>query len=399
MSGLSRFANAVSKANIDVPPDQLKNFYENQTITQVFKKRPTRLQSNVNRRSISQSEPFAKVYADTMFFTSKKENNKFALICYVDGFSKYGFVYYLPLKGGKDEKTSVSVADGVKSVREYLGLIKEDYDAEPSVITTDDGSEFSSAFVAELKSRGINHRYGIAGDVLKNPIAERFNYSMRLLIEKFRSTYNPKEINEKIVNQILEKYNNLPTKGTGGVSPLGALSRVDDVKKFYRDRRGRQSRALINKFPEGTHVRISLKKITDPFAKTLRQNWSTKVYRVSKFDKRRQRYIVDGKEYIPEELLKVDKDLLDQYDMFFKIVKNVKDFEKPVRRIVAKEVEVSEKEKKIQEIASLSVKEFNDIAIKAGYVSPSNPKKSSLTSGTRLEKAKKIVGRLFPNLQ
>jgi len=176
---------------------------------------------------------------------------------------------------------------------------------------------------------------GIAGDVLKNPFAERFNYSMRLLIEKFRSTFdenandekpNKSAINEKMVNQILEKYNNLPTKGTGGLSPIEALEKVDDVKTFYRTRKSRQSRALINRFPEGTNVRISLKKITDPFAKTLKQNWSTKVYTVSKFDRRKQRYIVDGQPYIPEEL--VNKDLLDQYDMFFKIMKKPQDFEK-----------------------------------------------------------------------
>jgi transposase InsO family protein len=393
MSGLSRFMNAVSNANIIISPEELKRFYENQTITQIFKKRSVRLQSNINRRSISQTEPFAKVYADTMFFTSKKEQQKFALICYIDGFSKYGFAYYVPLKGG-DEKTSVSVSDGVKSVREYLGLIKEEFDAEPSVVFTDDGSEFSSAFVAELKSRDIDHQYGIAGDVLKNPIAERFNYSMRLLIEKFRSTYEPEEINSKMVNHIVERYNNLPTKGTGGLSPLEALDRVDDVKKFYRDRRSKQSRILIDNLPEGSYVRIALKKITDPFAKTIRQNWSYKVFPVSKFDKRKQRYVVDGKLYIPEELQKVDKELLDEYDMFNKIVKNPKEFEKPVKQFKIKEVG-SEKERRIREIASLSPDEFNNIAIQAGYVSRSDPSKTTLSGGTRLEKANKIYDKLY----
>jgi len=67
--------------------------------------------------------------------------------------------------------------------------------------------------------------------------------------------------------------------------------------------------------------------------------------------------------------------------------------------VVAKEVGRSPRDKKIAEIASLSVKEFNKIAIEAFGESKTTKGTPNITTGSRIVKAKKIVAVLFPNLK
>lgn len=392
MSGGNRFYKATRRAGIPLKDAVL--FYNNQTITQIFRPRPTSIDRSVPRQPVLRTSPFDKIYCDTMFFSSKTEPVKFALICYVDGFTKYGWLYYIPISGVKDEKTSVSVADGVKSLNQYLAHIKDEFKAKPSTIFSDDGSEFSSAFVAECKARDIDHKYGIAGDILKNPIVENFNRSVRMMIEKFRATYNAKNISSSMVNKIVEAYNNLETKGLGGLSPVEATDNVKDVIQFHKNRSSSVSKYKPS-IGSNAWVRVSIKKIADPFAKTIRPNWSTKLYQVDKWDSRKQRFLVGGKYYMPNELQPVNKDMLDKYDTFSSI-KDISKIAKPVKEYAVEAPARSDKDAEIARISALPPKEFLKLAIEAGYVSKKDPTKTSLTTGTRLARAEKIYNRLHP---
>jgi len=51
-------------------------------------------------------------------------------------------------------------------------------------------------------------------------------------------------------------------------------------------------------------------------------------------------------------------------------------------------------EARIKELADLPSAEFNDLAIRNGFVSKKNPKKSTLTSGTRMDKARKLFNKM-----
>ena len=342
MRNVNTFINAVRKEGLDIPANEIRDFYKNQTIVQVFKKRPMRIIPKLHSRPITPTRAFRKIYGDTMFFTDKRTENKFALIAFMDGYTKYGYAYYVPMKSPTDYP---SIQDGIDAVNDFLDLLESKFGVEPSdfgsekqIFITDSGNEFASPFVEELREQGISHQYAQPGDVLKNPLIERFNYTLRLMIEKFRTTYDkddqqddnkPKVINlnQRQINYIVDKYNNLPSKSLGGLTPMEATKEEnkDQLDTFYRTRRIRKQNLRIL-FRPGDWVRISLKKIGDPFAKTLRQNWTVKVFQVQKYDRKRNRYKVDDDYYNAEELQLVDKEGLDEYDMFNKIAKDPESF-------------------------------------------------------------------------
>lgn len=400
MRNLNNFMNAVRKADLDIPAEDVKKFYDNQTIVQVFKKRPIQLNPKLHSVSIPQTKPFERIYGDTMYFTDKRTKNKFGLICFVDGFTRYGYAFYVPLKTAVQK---ADINDAVNALYEYLDLLEDRFDSKPKIFITDDGNEFAEPFVEELREEEIGHRYGIAGDTLKNPIAERFNYTIRLMIEKFRTTYDqndqqdnkkdPSTINttKRMINTILKKYNDLPTKATGGLSPNDAIKNPNLVKQYYTNRDEKQIKSRRVLFPAGTWVRISLKKIGEAFGSTLRQNWTTKVYQVQRYDKRRNRYVVNNNTYLAEELLPVDKQLLDEYDMFRKIVKNPKQFESNLQLARKERTFPKTREGRVRELSILKIADFERLAVAMFGASKRNENKSTITEGGRPEKARRFI--------
>ena len=89
----------------------------------------------------------------------------------------------------------------------------------------------------------------------------------------------------------MEAYNNLETKGLGGLSPVEATDNVKDVIQFHKNRSSSVSKYKPS-IPSGAWVRVSIKKIADPFAKTIRPNWSVKLYQVSKWDSGNNDYLL-----------------------------------------------------------------------------------------------------------
>ena len=311
---MSNFTRWISIARDEIPGLTIKearDFYQNQTLTQVFSRRISKIPADINRRPIINMVPFGRVYTDTMFF----KNDKIAIIVYVDGFSRKAFVYTV-------NKASVDATDGAESLYQFLKWHRREYNQYPiGTIVHDDGGEFGETWENLLKREGgVKSETALIGDVLKNPIAERFNYSLRLMLEKYRETFQPESITEKAVNKIVENYNKLLTTSTGGVSPDDALKNPEEIKKYFSKKLLKTKVAFKSKFPAGSYVRTvrAGKKITDPYAKTLKANWSAAVEKVVGYDTRKQRYIVGEKRklYGVEELLKIDKEKLDTWDMF-----------------------------------------------------------------------------------
>lgn len=392
MGSFDRFKRKVD--DDDIPISELKNFYDNQTIVQVFKKRPVSLNLSIIRRPMIHKKPFQKIYVDTLFFTNKKrDKQKFALVNFVDGFSRYAYVFYVPLTKTDVTNTSINSTKAEEGLYSFLEHIKEEFGADNiESITTDDGSEFAGTFKALLDAKGIKQEYGLKGDVLKNPIVERFNYTLRLMIEKFRSVYEPPELDEKFIAKIVDKYNSLPSKSVGGISPLEAIDNQIHVKNHQMKRIEEVSRKFTKEggftpLPPDTPVRVALQKIGQAFS-GLKQNWSTKVHNITRWDKRRNRYVIGDKYYLPEEIRKVDKDMLDEYDMFFKIVKNLDTFKKDVKMYSRA---LNPYQKKLKEIASSD--DFNSLQEQAHKI-----KGFSKTKGSREFRAEFIIDRLFPDL-
>ena len=332
MSSLTRWTNKAQELLPDIPVKELRLFYENQTLTQMFRPRITSVsRSGQVRRPIINNVPFRRVYADTMFF----KRDGFGLICFVDGFSKLGYVYYVPLP--KD--TTVAGRDGAEALFQFIKYHEENYPQFPiGAIYRDAGSEFTDAFERVRLKYLPNARNEIAeiGGILKNPIAERFNYSLRLMIEKFRETFKPRKITEKMVNKIVENYNSIPSSSLKGLSPAEALQNVDDALERIKSRRTAKNYTNIEgKFPVGSYVRTIRddKKLSNPYAKTLKANWSEAVRQIDGFDRKKQRFEVNGKLYGDWELIKVDKKLLDDYDMFRKKVHDITTVSKDVVRV------------------------------------------------------------------
>ena len=366
MSSLTRWMNKAVELLPDVPTREIRLFYDNQTLTQMFRPRITSVsKSGIVRRPIINNVPFRRVYADTMFFKS----DGFGLICFVDGFSKLGYVYYVPL--GKDQ--TVSGGDGADALFQFFKYHESNYPQFPiGAIVRDAGSEFTDSF-ERIRQRYLpdaENKIAEIGGILKNPIAERFNYSLRLMIEKFRETFSPTKITEKMVNKIVENYNNIPSTSLQGLSPVEALQNPADALDRIKGRRTSKNYTNIeSKFPVGSYVRTirADKKLSNPYAKTLKANWSEAVRKIDGFDRKKQRFEVNGKLYGDWELLKVDKKLLDDYDMFRKKAHDITTVSKDVVRaglvsnnIVDKIIDVytladAQRKKQLEKIAGYKV--------------------------------------------
>ena len=185
-------------------------------------------------------------------------------------------------------------------------------------VWTDDGSEFKGAFRSYLKSNSMEHVVSEPSDPKKNRNIERFNKTLRLLIEKYAETYG-KPLNKKIITRLVEAYNNEAHSSLEDRTPRSVLTDMEEATelwKHYVELKHSVRSALDDDdiLPKGTWVRWFV-RLDSPFKKVAR-NWSKALYQVDGYDRQKKLYKLDGLDKMlrREYLQVVDKDMFDMYN-------------------------------------------------------------------------------------
>jgi hypothetical protein len=310
--GFKVFKDAVK--SLKIPDKDLKFYYDNQEIVQLFKPIPPRKERKFI--PIVVSSPFERVYMDTMFITGIN----LTIVNCVDLFSKYGFS--MSFRGN-----SISSSKALKTLYSF---IKHIIDAGYYItnLITDSGTEFKGEFKKDCKGLGIDLKYTDVNDKLQASPIESYNRTIRLGVEKLKamsSSKNPitSQIEKGLVD-IINSYNDTKHSATG-FSPMEILNNPDIQNDVYIQYSLKKANALkdYKTIPVGSFVRVALNERSNPFQK-LSPNWSKEIYKIKEYDVPRNRYVLEGKDGFFEywKLQVIDKDNLMKHTVERYVVSN-----------------------------------------------------------------------------
>jgi hypothetical protein len=276
---------------------QQPSYYENRPQKRSFKHNPIIVQC-----------PFQEIQADLGDFRSLRRYNKQYqwLLVLIDAFSR--FVWTVPLKN----KTSKEV----KHALETSYFLKK----FPTMATffVDNGLEFKGAVSEYLTSKQVTI-YRSRNPVVKAALAENFMKSFKTKLFKYfahSKTYNY----VSVVSDLTDAYNKSTQKNMLGFSPEQILKNKRVQMRIYKEKFAiKWSKAPIKLqmgLKIGDYVVTALQRYR-AFEKGFQQNFSHKIYQISRIDRYKKRPLfilkdLETKEILPtrwyaEELQKVPK--------------------------------------------------------------------------------------------
>lgn len=315
--GFDVFKNAVKSLNI--PDEKLRFYYDNQEVVQLFKPLPRR--KDIKYIPISTSAPFNVMYFDTMFITGLN----LTLVNAIDLFSKYGFV--MSFRG-----SAISSKNTVKALHNILLQIMP-LQFYPSKIKCDSGSEFKQSFASECKDLLIDLEYTDPKDKLKTSPIESFNRTIRLSVEKLKTSLSNKNPItsqvEKGIKDIVYSYNHTVHSAIKPYTPMDVVKskQIQDDLKLKYDLKKQEALDEVKKIDIGSYVRIAIaNRRVNPFQK-LNPSWSKEIFKVIEYDKPRNRYILQNKSgyYATWDLQIIDKNNLMTHSIDRYIADNAED--------------------------------------------------------------------------
>ena len=293
--GLNKFVDKLDELKIDIPYDTIKEYYDNQAVVQVFKP----YQEVKQYHPILSYYPFQRVFIDTMYLTQKK--SVLAFVNIIDLFSKYAFskMFIIPAR-----TSNIPSSSSVIALKEFEGMIPKGMEID--IVNSDRGSEYKGNFNDYLDEKDYVHVFSNVGDHLAQSPIERFNRTLRLMIEKYRSINNVR-IDNNILKEIIYTYNNT-THSNFSYTPQEILDNekyqlqlfgyYTKLNKTYND---------VKVSPLTGYVRVLLD--LSSFQK-IKPVWSVDIYKIKSYHN--NFYTLEGldKIYRREQLQPVDKDLV-----------------------------------------------------------------------------------------
>jgi hypothetical protein len=146
---------------------------------------------------------------------------------------------------------------------------------KPEILCSDNGSEFTNAKVKQLlTNNNIEVNYFQAGDKHKMGLIERFNKTIRGLINKYLTAYNTTRYID-VLDKLVKNYNN---SFHSGIQSTPSHPDVNKIKDIIVER---QTKAMLNevKFNIGDQVRYVINKTT--FEKGSNPRWSKIIHKVT----------------------------------------------------------------------------------------------------------------------
>ena len=252
----------------------VKEFLKKQESVQLTTKfkRPTKFTS-IRAKSVGE-----KYQTDLMELKPRRNGYRFILQV-IDIHSRYA--WSIPILNKKGKTVTDAFRDKVLSEakRTKKGL-------KLKHVHSDEGKEYlNSDFQGLLQQNGIEHTYSYEGEYAKNSIVERFNLTLRQLMEKRQGRF---KVGEDSFQAIVRNYNNTKHR-TIKATPADVWNKKAKNTQHYRD--------MLYGFKKGDRVRALYKKKL--FEKGT-YGWSKEVYRISRIDKQKH-YVKDAQGRHPRD--------------------------------------------------------------------------------------------------
>ena len=243
-SGINTTKSSSLERNSSILADEL-----HKTVIKKFEKRKVYLQFKDNIWRVD--------LADTQSLSRKNKGIKY-LLCAIDLYSKYAFVF--PLK----DKKGISIVNG------FNKIIKQS-NRKPTKIWVDHGGEFYNNVFKKWLSGNDIIMYSTFNES-KSVVAERFIKTLKNKLYKHMTAIG-KNVYYNVLDDVVNKYNNTKYNSIK-MKPI----HVKNNKRVYIDEINEKD----SRFKVGDRVRIS--KFKNIFAKGYTPNWSTEIFIVDKIN-------------------------------------------------------------------------------------------------------------------
>jgi hypothetical protein len=196
--------------------------------------------------------------ADLMFLDEYRGYKM--IICIINSSTRYAYCYAMKKK-----------EEVVEKLKKFFSSARD----EVFEIQTDKGSEFVNKKVkALLEKEGVILRTVDTGDHTAQGKVERFNQTLRNLIEKYKVAYKSNDWPGALAD-LVHNYNHREHTGLGGKAPADA-DELDEVARQVL--RMEKAKKQFEQFKVGDRVRKIVKKLQ--FDKG-RKKWSHEVYTIA----------------------------------------------------------------------------------------------------------------------
>lgn len=284
---LEKLYREAKKKNKNITRKKVKEFLDKQSTVQINK-------PNRNKKSnIPITGPVGKWNVDLLFYPKyKQQNNGFSIILTaINIHSKYAFA--IPLKSKKKEDVNNAIKLLIKKIRDSGRKIV--------ILHSDNGKEFKNkSLELILIGEGIEQDFCSESDHECNSIVERFNRTLKTLINKYLTYKNSVkwiDVLDKLMKNYNNRYHRTIKKSPSEVSK-------NEQKKIMFDK---IEQTFDNFKPidinVGDKVRLPVKK-KSLFDKE-GENYSREIYTVEKVNNKTIRVEGDSKLYKKDKVLKI----------------------------------------------------------------------------------------------
>ncbi len=254
--GRDKLYAKIQEKYIGISRRQVMSFLNNLETNQIHKQPKLKSAS----RPIITRNPFVRWQIDLTFLN--KQEKLQPILTMIDCFSKYAWAVLLKNK----EAITVSKA---------LVIILRKEKKKPSIIQSDNGSEFQNEYKKVLKKYKIKPIYSASYSPTQNAIIERFNGTLKRIIYRYMSHQGltPDQFTQPMLNELVKNYNTSKHSITnfepesihsGRTTPLKKV-KIKATRQEIRDRGVKIIKEGQHRFPPirvSNYVRLS--KNTDP---------------------------------------------------------------------------------------------------------------------------------------
>lgn len=294
---INKLHQKLKAQGVRLPIKKVKQFLQDQEVAQIF--RPRAIKTHFPLMS---DAPFQRIQVDLLDVSNENyvqnKGIKFLFVC-IDVYTRYAVVVSLTSKNEKE------CTRALQHVLREIGVKSGPYGL-PSQMDSDNEAAFlSRGFKQICLQHQLHQHLNVPGDFKSKGIVERFNRTLRTMLQKYMMAFHTQVWIDKL-QDLITNYNHTYHR-TLKTTPTKAIENNDT---YENDRTKQISKAAKQPFNRnmieiGDKVRVLIKK--GLFDKGTDPRWSKHLSSVERIDNGKF-YVTERKgHYRKSELLKVDK--------------------------------------------------------------------------------------------
>ena len=294
---INKLHQKLKAQGVHLPVKKVKQFLKDQEVSQVFHQRAVK-----THFPLMSDAPFQRIQVDLLDVSNENyvKNNgvKFLFLC-IDVYTR--FVVAVPLTSKSEKECTRGLQQVLREIAAKTGPY-----GLPSQMDSDNEAAFlSRGFKQVCREHQLHQHLNVPGDYKSKGIVERFNRTLRTMLQKYMVAFHTEVWIDKL-QDLITNYNHTYHR-TLKTTPTQAIENNDSYEKDRTKQIGKAAKQPFNRdvIEVGDRVRVLIKK--ELFDKGTDPRWSKHISSVERVDNG-QFYVTERKgSYRKAELLKVDK--------------------------------------------------------------------------------------------